>query len=315
MELLVGILKVFGYRTIKTAIGVSISVLIAQSLQVEYYSAAGILTLLCIQKSRKQSKHAALTRFYACMLGLFISSALFELLGYQPYSFLVLLLLFIPLSVALRVQEGIASSSVIMMHVYMHKQVEAAFYLNELLVVVIGLGVALLINWYMPSIDKQLDALKRQTDQLIATILKEYANYLLDGYTMWDGREVLHLSDLLRRAKRLALLDSENHKQRKNNKYMIYFENKQKQFDLLERMLPSISQITSQMEQGERIGKFLLKLSNGFSDVQEDGLHEELRSIREYHKQLPLPLDRCEFENRAHLFTIGNDLERFVDTM
>ena len=145
-----------GFRTVKTAVGVSLSVLIAQWLQLEYYSAAGILTLLCIQKSRKQSIKAATSRFFACMMGLFFATGLFELVGYRPYAFLILLLLFIPLCVRLRIQEGIASSSVIVMHVYINREVEASFFLNELLVVIVGLGVALLINWYMPSIDKQL---------------------------------------------------------------------------------------------------------------------------------------------------------------
>lgn len=54
-----------GFRTIKTAIGVSISILLAQALQLEYYTAAGILTLLCIQKSRKQSTQAVISRFFS----------------------------------------------------------------------------------------------------------------------------------------------------------------------------------------------------------------------------------------------------------
>lgn len=308
--------KIFGYRTIKTAIGVSISVLIAHSLGLEYYSAAGVLTLLCIQKSRRQSINAALSRFYACMLALFVSSVLFELLGYMPYSLLVLLLLLIPLCVALHIQAGISSSSVIMMHVYMHGQMEAAFYLNEFLVVLIGLGTALLVNWYMPSIDKQLDALKQQSSQLIAKILNEYAIYLLDDFTLWDGKELLTLSDLLRHSIGMAQLDSENNKKQTKNNYLIFFENKQKQLDLLERMLESISHITSQTGQGVRIGEFLLKLSNEFCDSQQGKqLYEDLLRIREYHKQLPLPLDRSEFENRAHLFVVGNNLERFVNTM
>lgn len=305
-----------GFRTIKTALGVSISVLIAQFLQLEYYSAAGILTLLCIQKSRKQSVNAAISRFISCMAGLFFSSALFQLIGYHPYSFLVLLLIFIPLCVRFRVQEGIASSSVIVMHVYMHGKVEAAFFLNEFLVVLIGLGVALLINWYMPSIDKELNRCKEEVDRLIETILNEIALYLKEGYTLWDGKELLQLGDALQKAKRLAQLDSENNTRRKENTYEYYFDKKRRQYEILERMLPSISRITVQMEQGIRIGDFVQQLSVNLNNPGEAAqFREMLRSIREYHKLLPLPDTRQEFENRASLYAVANELEMFINTI
>jgi uncharacterized membrane protein YgaE (UPF0421/DUF939 family) len=305
--------SIIGYRTIKTAIGVTLSILIAQFLGLEFYTASGILTLLCIQKSRKQSKRAALSRLFSCLLVLFYSSALFTVLGYHAFTFLVLLLTFIPLVVRLRIQEGIASSSVIVMHVYMHHKVELSFFINEILVIAIGLGVALLINWYMPSIDKKVDALKAEVDRLIAAILKEYGDYLQEGYTLWDGKELLALSDKLASAKQMALLDEEN---RGQSQYTIYFDNKRRQYELLERMLPEISQITSQLDQSKRIGAFLMELSKGYTDPSKsDDFYEQLRNIRELHRHLPLPEDRNEFENRAHLFTVANDLERFLNTM
>jgi uncharacterized membrane protein YgaE (UPF0421/DUF939 family) len=302
-----------GFRTIKTAIGVSISILLAQSLQLEYFTSAGILTLLCIQKSRKQSLQAAVSRFWACMLGLFFSSALFGLVGYYPYAFLILLLLFIPLCVRLKIQEGIASSSVIVMHVYMHKQADAAFYLNEFLLVLAGLGVALLINAYMPSIDKKLNASKAEVDRLICAILDEMAAYLKEGYTLWDGKELLQLGSALQQAKALALLDLENSLQLKDDSYFHHFEKKRRQYELLERMLPYVSRITVQMEQGERIGDFVLELSSQLrAPSRTHQLHEALRGIREYHKQLPMPENRNEFENRASLFAVANELELFI---
>lgn len=42
-----------GYRTIKTAVGTSISIMIAQMLQLDNFVSAGILTILCIKSQRK----------------------------------------------------------------------------------------------------------------------------------------------------------------------------------------------------------------------------------------------------------------------
>lgn len=301
-----------GFRTVKTALGVSISILLAQSLQLENFTASGILTLLCIQRSRRQSAKAASSRFFACLISLFLSSALFELIGYQFYSFLVLLLMFIPLCVRIGVKEGIASSSVIVMHVYMHAKPELSFLWNEFLVITIGLGVALLVNWYMPSSDKELKQTKDRIDRLIATILKEIALYLKEGSTQWDGKEVLELGDALRKARALSMLETEN-MMRKDEYLENYLSAKQQQYDLLKSMLPSISRTNVKMEQGIRIGEFVEEISKGLNHPGTiDRFCSHLHDIREYHKLLPLPVTRDEFENRASLYAIANDLERFL---
>lgn len=306
-----------GFRTIKTAVGVSLSILLAQSLHLEYFTAAGILTLLCIQRSRRQSAKAVFSRLCACFGSLLSSAALFQWIGYYPYAFLIFLLLFIPLCVRFGVQEGIASSSVIVMHVYMHKSVEPAFFLNEVLVILIGLGVALLVNWYMPSIDKELVRYRDEVDRLIGTILDEIAKYLKEGYTLWDGKELLQLPALLDKARSLAKLDAENKRSGCEHSFGQYFETKRKQSEILEWMLPSVSRISIQMDQGIRIGDFVeeLKAELAGRSGRSSDLSDKLRTIREYHKQLPLPESREEFENRASLYAVANDLERFVKTI
>lgn len=42
-----------GYRTLKTALGTALAIYIAQMLGLQNYSAAGIITILCIQVTKK----------------------------------------------------------------------------------------------------------------------------------------------------------------------------------------------------------------------------------------------------------------------
>lgn len=42
-----------GYRTIKTAVGAMISILLAQYLGLENFASSGILTILCIKATKK----------------------------------------------------------------------------------------------------------------------------------------------------------------------------------------------------------------------------------------------------------------------
>lgn len=63
-----------GYRTIKTAVGTSISIMIAQMLQLDNFVSAGILTILCIKVTKKKSLRASWDRFFACLLAMAFSS-------------------------------------------------------------------------------------------------------------------------------------------------------------------------------------------------------------------------------------------------
>ncbi|TLS48264.1 aromatic acid exporter family protein [Paenibacillus antri] len=304
-----------GFRTLKTAVGVSLAIAIAYALQLEFYTSAGILTLLCIQKTRRESLAAVLERLYACLIGMALAGASFWAIGFQPWTILPLFLVFIPITVRLRVQGGIASSSVIMMHLYVHGSIDAALLLNELAIIAIGLGVALVVNVYMPGIDKQVQRYKEDIDRLMAVVLEEYAKYMKDGYGLWDGKEMLELSDVLSKARNLAILEVENNLTRRSNPFYHYFDRKQQQFQILERMLPMVSRMDIRLEQGIRLGEFIESISASLRHPAPDDFvrhADKLRSIRELHKGLPMPETRTEFENRAILYGLANELESFI---
>ncbi len=304
-----------GFRTLKTAVGVSAAIALAYALQLEFYTSAGILTLLCIQKTRRESLAAVLERLYACLIGIGLAGAFFWALGFKPWAILPLFLLFIPITVRLRVTGGIASSSVIMMHLYVHGSFDASFLLNELAIIAIGLGVALVVNVYMPGIDKQVQRYKEEIDRLMAVVLEEYAKYMKEGYGLWDGKELLELSEVLSKARNLAILEVENNLTRRSNPFYHYFDRKQQQFQILERMLPMVSRMGIQLEQGVRLGEFLENIAYSLRHPSPDDFSrhaDKLRAIRELHRGLPMPDNRAEFENRANLYGLANELEGFI---
>ena len=89
----------------------------------------------------------------ACLIGIVFSIVLFEAIGYHPIVIGLLLLFFIPTVVLFKASDGVASSSVIILHFYSAKEVTIDFILNELGIISIGIGVALIANLYMPSLD------------------------------------------------------------------------------------------------------------------------------------------------------------------
>jgi uncharacterized membrane protein YgaE (UPF0421/DUF939 family) len=305
-----------GFRTLKTAIGVSMAIWLAQAFSLTFYASAGILTLLCIQKTRKQSLAAIWERFLACLVGIALSGAMFHYFGHHPLIFIPMYMIFIPICVKLKLQGGIASSSVIIMHIFMNGSLDLPFLLNELGIILIGLGVALIVNVYMPGIDKQIHQYKDEINRHMSIILCQFSRYLMEGYALWDGKEMLILSKQLEQAKNLAILEVENNMTHRENPFYFYFEKKQRQYQILERMLSLVSRVDTTLEQGVRIGRLIDELGRDLQvGIDMTDYQDKLKAIREYHKQLPLPSTRAEFENRATLFALANELETFIDGM
>lgn len=77
------VLKI-GYRTVKTAIGTASAIALAQWLHLENFASAGIITILCIQVTKKKSLQTARARFVAGLVGLLFSFFFFEGLLNHP---------------------------------------------------------------------------------------------------------------------------------------------------------------------------------------------------------------------------------------
>ena len=61
---------------------------------------------------------------------------------------------------------------------------------NELGLIVIGIGVALLVNLYMPSLDQELRTYQQEIEENFRSMLKEIALYLRTNDSSWDGKEI-----------------------------------------------------------------------------------------------------------------------------
>lgn len=145
-----------GYRTIKTAIGAAVGMLIAQSLGLKYGTAAGVIVILSVQSTKRQSVKIAIQRMGAFFLALFLSSLLFNAAGFTPIIFGVFLLIFVPLAARFKLNEGIVVSSVLVTHLLVEKTTEVPLIINEILLMLIGVSTALVLNLYMPSIEKYI---------------------------------------------------------------------------------------------------------------------------------------------------------------
>ena len=302
-----------GYRTIKTAVGTSISIMIAQMLQLDNFVSAGILTILCIKVTKKKSLRASWDRFFACLLAMAFSSLFFEGIAYHPLVIGLLLLFFIPAAVMAKASDGIVTSSVIILHIYSAGEVSKDLLLNELGIIIVGIGVALIANLYMPSLESKLKEYRLEIEENFKIIFDEIVRYLRTHESSWDGREITETMELIDEAKALAFRDVENRFRRDENLYYHYFKMREKQFEIIERVLPSVTSIALPVEQGEMIADFIEELSEHIHPGNTALLFlEKLYRMKVSFENMDLPKTREEFEARAALLHFVKEMEQYL---
>lgn len=303
-----------GYRTIKTAIGSGITIFLAQLLGVQNYGTASAITLLSIQSTKRQSFICAVQRFIACILGMIIGSILFEQLGFQPLTVVIYFLFTLPVLVTLGLQEGIVVSSVIILQLYTEEQITLSLLLNQTEMVAVGIGVALIMNLYMPSIENNLQDRIKKIEDNYKFIFITLSIYMKRNEQNIVTDLLLETEQLLQSGKKLAFKESDNSLFNRNNYYYDYFEMREKQFNLIkDRIIPILIDLESTIQQSYMIAEFLEEISlQIYENNTAEALINKLEGLKEQFSEMDLPKSRDEFETRALLLNLVKELENFL---
>ena len=301
-----------GFRTVKTAVGMTLGVIICKLLGLDNYASSAILVVLCIKHTKMHSVQAILSRLVSCLLILFLGSAIFSLLGQHAFVLGLIVLLFIPLTVVLNVQEGVITSCVILLHVFNAKAINGHLILNEIMLLIVGLGIAFLMNLMMPSLDKKLNHFKQDIENQITEIF----NIFSQACSMHNDHLNIKFDSLLlniKKAKSLAFRDVKNHFVRNENSFYHYFDMREEQVELLKRMT-SLEKINTDDPILEKISQLMYEIgsnvnSNDYTALRLHSLYEIRLSLDD----LPLPTTHKTLNSRAHIIQILNELEEYLN--
>ncbi|GGG84699.1 aromatic acid exporter family protein [Staphylococcus pragensis] len=302
-----------GFRTLKTAVGITLGVILAKWIGLDNYASSAILIVLCIKHTKVHSVQAIVSRVVSCVLVLLVGSFIFSLLGQNAVVLGLIVLLFIPLTVMLNVQEGVVTSCVILLHVFNAKTINLHLIINELLLLTIGLGIAFIMNLIMPSLDKKLLDFKREVESGFKKIFKSYS----EACTHYNNDFAISFDKIqldIRKAKSIAFRDVKNHFGRNENSYYHYFDMREEQLELLRRIQPLIHQITVDDPLIEDIANLLGEIgenvnSNDYTALRLHSLYEIRLSLDE----LPLPKTHQSLKSRASMMQILNELEEYLN--
>lgn len=303
-----------GLRTIKTVIASVLAILIATQLHLLYATAAGIIAILSVGNTKKTSLKSGLGRVLSLGLAIILSFICFTTLGFHTWAFGVFLLVFIPLSVRFNLADAIVVNSVLITHFLVEKNFSWQMILNETLLMTIGVGLALLLNLYMPDNEKQLKEDIKAIEEDFRTIIFAMAAHLnLEKIAPLDDA-CLDLRSKLRAALNQAHIHQKNQWISEEDYYSEYFSMRLAQLRILRDMVNLLIEIDIDGLFVDELRKVLISTAENFAE-ENDGklILWQIEAVYQNYRQKPLPQTREEFENRALLFQFLQSFRSFVE--
>lgn len=303
-----------GLRTIKTVIASVLAILIATQLHLLYATAAGIIAILSVGNTKKTSLKSGLGRVLSLGLAIVLSFICFMILGFHPGAFGIFLLVFIPLSVRFNLADAIVVNSVLITHFLVEKSFSWQMILNETLLMTIGVGLALLLNLYMPDNEKQLKEDIKAIEEDFRTIIFAMAAHLnLEKMAPLDDA-CLDLRAKLRAALNQAHIHQKNQWISEEDYYSDYFSMRLAQLRILRDMVNLLIEIDIDGLFVDELRKVLISTAENFAE-ENDGklILWQIEAVYQNYRQKPLPQTREEFENRALLFQFLQSFRSFVE--
>lgn len=291
-----------------------LSMIVASLLGLKYSATAGLITILSIQETKKETIITALKRLSAFFCAVIIAVTCFRFMGYTTLAFGVYLFIFVSLCLILGWQMATVPISVLITHLLSEKSSCFDILLNEFLIFIIGAGVGTLINLHLHNDKNKMNNRRESLDNEIRAILERMSQRILtDDKSDYNSDCFKRIEQLLFEARQVACENKNNKLIRAGSYDMDYLKMRENQCSVLLEMYKSILKINVTPEQAVVISDFLKKTSAEYhekNDVKD--LIAELDDIFARMRFQKMPESRTEFENRAVLYSLMLQIKDFL---
>ena len=298
----------------KMAISATIALIIGNILGLQYATVGAVIAILSIQDTRKKALIISYKRIVACSMGILLSVILYSLLGNRALIFGLFLIILIPLTSRLKVQEGMVPSVVLSTHFLVANNITIALIFNEILLMIIGIGVAAIANIFMPSLEDKFKDDKEWIEEHYRIIISKMAKSLITHTVDIDEQKLINeVEKRLYESKETAYKIVNNHFFKSSSYYTDYINMRINQFDTIKRMRLHFQRFNIPVEQMNVMADFTLCVAENIREMNDcKSLLRDLDILRSEFKKMELPKTRDEFESRAQLLQFLNDKEEFL---
>ncbi|WP_291740756.1 aromatic acid exporter family protein [Clostridium sp.] len=298
----------------KMSVSATIALIIGNILGLQYATVGAVIAILSIQDTRKKALIISCKRVIACSIGILISSILYNILGNEALVFGLFLITLIPITSRLKVQEGMVPAVVLSTHFLVANEITVKLILNEILLMIIGIGIAAIANIFMPSLEDKFKADKEWIEEHYRIIISKMSKSLITHTVdVNEQKIIIEVEKRLYESKETAYKIINNHFFKVSSYYTDYINMRINQFDTIKRMRLHFQRFNIPVEQMNIMSDFTLCVAENIREMNDcKSLLSDLEILRSEFKKMELPKTREEFESRAQLLQFLNDMEEFL---
>ena len=299
-------------NSVKMIFAAIFSIFVAQLFNLDFAISAGIVAILTIQPSKRETFSTAIARFYGFVIAIVISFICFKIFGITTLGFFIYLAIYVFICQKFRWYSAIAMNSVLISHFLSIGVMNFQTIVNESLIFLIGVLFGILVNLHLHKNTKEMNRLKNLLTEQVQKIINRMSQRIIDqNLQNYDGKCFIQLNKDFYLAKEIADVNYKN-QLKKDDSDIKYLENLGNQIGILYEMYKRVKNIKTQPSTAKIISDFLQKVSEEYPIQNNEILLNEFNELWNEMKNRPLPQTRQEFDDRAELFTLLELIEEFL---
>ena len=300
----------------KIAIGSSIAIYIAQLLGLQYATSAGIISLLTLVTTKWETFKLSFLRLLTYVITVVVCYLVFHIVHSMWVEFGLFLFIIVFVGEQMGWRSTLSVNAVIGTHFLTTQDFSIDFLINELLLIVIGIVIALILNLVHVNNAHELGIIKamRYVEHQMQQILIEMAGYLVrkaSGDNVWD--DIKKLEKDLEEYMELAYEYQNNTFVSHPAYYIDYFEMRLKQCGALYNLHSEMQRMREMPRQAHIVTDFILEIALHVTEMNDpQRLMDDLEHLVEKLFAEQLPETKLEFMSQAELYHTLMDLEEFL---
>ncbi len=301
-------------NSIKIISAAIVAIVVASLLKLEFAISAGIVAILTIQPTKKETVKIAVGRLCAFAVALVLAYVCFLLLDFTVVAFFLYLFVYIFVCQIFSWNSAMAMNSVLISHFITVGSMDRVAIGNELAIFIIGVGCGIVANLHLRKRVDYIEKLKRKTDEQMIRILSRMSERIINkDISDYNGECFNILRNSIREAKNVAEENYNNQFGLEDTADIEYIAMREKQGQVLYEMYKSIRNMDTTPHTATKLSEFLKKMVDEFHNGNlHESLQEDFDDMDKYMKSQPLPVEREEFEDRARLFSLMRSIEEFI---
>lgn len=302
-------------QSLKIVFGVSLAIFAAEMIGLKYSPTAGIICLVSIFNTRKQTYAVGIKRIVTAFLAMVLASAIFHIAGHKLLALTIFLLLFVSSSNYFNASECIVVGTVLVTHIYSINSLGINILANEVALLIIGIAAAWLMSIFTVNLKDEIVRLQIEIEELIREKLIDFSYHLIHKDTNKKGVLSLDTLDNAISKGMEKSIDYNNNTLTKDNKYYIrYFQMRRQQYQILCHMDTYMENLYLPVQETIKLSRFTRSFAKELDEYNDGKEMIKLAGeLEAYYRQTPLPKTREEFENRAVLVRYFSDIQYLLE--